>query len=181
MAAALAKAARVLDRAAYRVAAEKCLSYLDKNLKRGDGRLMAAYRDGESRIAAYLDDYAFFLWALLEMHDTAPTQEILSRATTVADEMIRLFWDENEEGFFFTGIDSEILPVRPQEWIDAEMPSGNSVAARMLVRLTIKSGQGKYRELGQRMLKRMAGELSRSPMAYTFLLTACDELLSEND
>ncbi|HWR31847.1 MAG TPA: thioredoxin domain-containing protein [Negativicutes bacterium] len=178
----LAKAARVLDRAMYRVAAEKCLAFMEKNLRRDDGRLMAAYRNGEVQPAvAYLDDYAFMLWALLELHDTAPTLEILSKATVVADEMIRLFWDETQDGFFFTGSDSEILLVRTQEWIDAEMPSGNSVAARMLLRLTKKTGQGKYRELSARMLNRMAGELSRSPMAYAFLLTACDELLSQND
>lgn len=181
MAATLATAARVLDRAAYRVAAEKCLAFLVKNLRRSDGRILAAYRAGEARHLGYLDDYAFLLWALLELHETVPAQETLSQAMTVADEMIRLFWDETEEGFYLAGSDGEKLPVRPREWVDAAMPSGSSVAARMLVRLTKKTGVEKYRAISRLMLKRMAGELSRSPMAYAFLLTACDEFFADKD
>jgi uncharacterized protein YyaL (SSP411 family) len=181
MVSSLLKAARVLDRVAYRIAAEKCLLFLETKLRRSDGRLMAVYREGAARQAAYLDDYAFLLWALIELHDTTPTAEIMAKASSVADEMIHLFWDKTEGCFFFTGIDSEVLPVRPLEWTDAEMPSGNSVAARMLLRLAKKSGQGKYHELGAHMLKSMAGEMARSPMAYTFLLTACGELFLEND
>jgi uncharacterized protein YyaL (SSP411 family) len=176
MTATLAKAAQVFDHAVYRVAAEKCLEFVMKHLRRGDGRLMTAYCDGEARNKAYLDDYAYLLWALMELHDSSPALETLSNAVKLADEMINLFWDESEEGFFLAGKDGETLPVRPREWVDAAMPSGNSVAARMLVRLSDKSGQEKYREISRRMLRRMAGELSRSPMAYTYLLVAYDEL-----
>ena len=181
MAVALAKAARVLNRAAYRVAAEKCLAFIAKNLRRSDGRLMAAYRDGESRHMAYLDDYAYLLWALMELNETMPTEENITKAKMLAEEMIDLFWDEIEEGFFLVGRDAEPLLVRPREWVDAAMPSGSSVAALMLVRLSDETGEKKYREISSRMLKCMAGELSRSPMAYTFLLTVCDPLFSGND
>lgn len=99
----------------------------------------------------------------------------------LAEEMIDLFWDEIEEGFFLVGRDAEPLLVRPREWVDAAMPSGSSVAALMLVRLSDETGEKKYREISSRMLKCMAGELSRSPMAYTFLLTVCDPLFSGND
>jgi len=181
MAVALAKAARVLNRAAYRVAAEKCLAFVTKNLRRSDGRLMAAYRDGESRHMAYLDDYAYLLWALMELHETMPTEENITKAKMLAEEMMDLFWDEIEEGFFLVGRDAEPLIIRPREWVDAAMPSGSSVAALMLVRLSDKTGERKYREISSRMLQRMAGELSRSPMAYTFLLIACDQLFSGCD
>ena len=181
MAVALAKAARVLNRAAYRVAAEKCLVFIAKNLRRSDGRLMAAYRDGESRHMAYIDDYAYLLWALMELHETMPTDENITKAKMLAEEMIDLFWDEIEEGFFLVGRDAETLLIRPREWVDAAMPSGSSVAALMLVRLSDKTGESKYREISSLMLKCMAGELSRSPMAYTFLLTVCDPLFSGSD
>ncbi len=181
MAVALAKAARVLNRAAYRVAAEKCLAFVAQNLRRSDGRLMAAYRDGESRHMAYLDDYAYLLWALMELNETMPTEENIKKAKMLAEEMIDLFWDEIEEGFFLVGRDAEPLLVRPREWVDAAMPSGSSVAALMLVRLSDKTGERKYREISSRMLKCMAGELSRSPMAYTFLLIVCESLFSGSD
>ena len=181
MAVALAKASQVFDRAAYRVAAEKCLAFVEKNLRSPQGRLLAAYRGGVARNLACLDDYAFLLWARLELQVVAPSAENITRSIGLADEMIRLFWDDSVAGFYFSGCDSEALPVRPREWVDAATPSGNSVAARMLVRLSHLSGDPKYREFARALLTNMAGELRRSPLAYTFLLSACVEYFATAD
>jgi len=181
MAATLAKASQVLDRAVYRVAAEKCLAFVEKNLRNPEGRLLAAYRGGEARHLACIDDYAFLLWARLELQAVAPSDENISRAIKLADEMVRLFWDDAAAGFYFSGSDGEVLPARMREWVDAAIPSGNSVAARMLCRLSVLSSQPRYREISRRMLSQMAGELTRSPLAYTFLLAACEEYFSTTD
>ena len=181
MVVALAKASRVLDRVVYRVAAEKCLDFLLKKLRRQDGRLMTGYRDGEARSVGYLDDYSYLLWAFLELQATAPNAENLVKVREVADEMIRLFWDGSDCAFYLTGADSAPLLIRPREWVDAALPSGSSVAVRMLIRLSKMTGQENYREIARNMLNLMAGELMRSPMAYTYLLTAVDEFFSTDD
>ncbi len=181
MAVALAKAAQVFERASYRVAAEKCLAFIEKNLRNPEGRLLAAYRGGEARHLACIDDYAFLLWARLELQTASPSAENISRAIKLAEEMIRLFWDEAAAGFYFSGSDGEVLPVRAREWVDAATPAGNSVAARMLVRLSQISGELRYREFSRLMLTNMAGELYRSPLAYTFLLSACGEYFTTAD
>ena len=181
MVAALAKASRVLDRVIYRVAAEKCLEFLLKQMKRHDGRLLSSYRDGETRSVGYLDDYSYLLWALLELQTTASTAENLAKARELADEMIRLFWDGADCAFYLTGADSEPLLIRPREWVDAALPSGSSVAVRMLIRLSKMTGQENYREIARNMLNLMAGELMRSPMAYTYLLTAVNEFFPTDD
>ena len=181
MAVALAKASKVLDRAVYRVAAEKCLAFVEKNLRNSHGRLLAAYRGGEARHLGCIDDYAFLLWARLELQAVSPSDENLSLAIKLAEEMLRLFWDETGNGFYFTGSDAEVLPVRMREWVDAAIPCGNSVAARMLVRLSQYSGEPRYREHSRLMLTNMAGELNRSPLAYTFLLSACGEYFATAD
>ena len=181
MAVALAKASKVLDRAVYRVAAEKCLAFIEKNLRNSQGRLLAAYRGGEARHLGCIDEYAFLLWARLELQTVSPSDENLSRAIKLADEMLRLFWDETSSGFYFTGSDAEALPVRMREWVDAAIPSGNSVAARMLCRLSVMSQSPRYRAISRMMLEKMAGELTRSPLAYSFLLSACDEYFSTVD
>jgi uncharacterized protein YyaL (SSP411 family) len=181
MAATLAKAFQVLDRAVYRVAAEKCLAFVEKNLRNPEGRLLAAYRGGEARHLACIDDYAFLLWARLELQAVAPSDENISRAIKLADEMVRLFWDDAATGFYFSGSDGEVLPARMREWVDAAIPAGNSVAARMLCRLSVLSSQPRYREISRRMLSQMAGELIRSPLAYTFLLAACEDYFSTTD
>ena len=181
MAVALAKASQVFDRAAYRVAAEKCLAFVEKNLRSQQGRLLATYRGGVARNLACIDDYAFLLWARIELQSVAPSAENMTRSVGLADEMIELFWDGSAAGFYFSGCDSEVLPVRPREWVDAATPSGNSVAARMLVRLSRLSGDPKYREFARVLLTNMAGELRRSPLAYTFLLSACSEYFTTAD
>ena len=181
MVVALTKASRVLDRVVFRVAAEKCLDFLLKKLRRQDGRLLTGYRDGEARTVGYLDDYSYLLWALLELQATAPNAENLSKAREVADEMIRLFWDGSACAFYLAGADSAPLLIRPREWVDAALPSGSSVAVRMLIRLSKMTGQENYREIAGNMLNLMAGELMRSPMAYTYLLTAVDEFFPTDD
>ncbi len=181
MVAALAKAARVMDRAVYRVAAEKCLEFLWQRLRRPDGRLMTTYRDGQAGGDGYLDSYAFLLWALLELQAAAPTPQTLTRAQTVAAEMIRLFWSDEDSAFYLTAADSETLLIRPREWVDAALPSGSSVAVCMLIRLAKLTSQDGYREIGRRALDTMAGELTRSPLAYTYLLLAGDEFFSAPD
>ena len=181
MAVALAKASKVLDRAVYRVAAEKCLAFIEKNLRNPQGRLLAAYRGGEARHLGCIDDYAFLLWARLELQTVSPSDENLSRAIKLAEEMLRLFWDETGNGFYFTGSDAEVLPVRMREWVDAAIPAGNSVAARNLIQLSQFSGEPRYREYSRLLLTNMAGELKRSPLAYTFLLSACGEYFATAD
>ena len=181
MVVALAKAFRVLDRVIYRKKKKKCLDFLLKQLRRQDGRLLTGYRDGEARNVAYLDDYSFLLWALLEMQTNAPNAENLAKARDLADEMIRLFWNGADCAFYLTGADSEPLLIRPREWVDAALPSGSSVAVRMLIRLSKMTGQENYREIARNMLNLMAGVLMRSPMAYTFLLTAVNEFFPTDD
>jgi hypothetical protein len=181
MAVALAKAAQVFDRAAYRVAAGKCLAFIETNLRNPQGRLLAAYRGSEARHLGNIDDYAFLLWARLELQAVAPSAENISSAIKLSEEMIRLFWDDAAAGFDFSGSDGEALPVRAREWVDAATPAGNSVAARMLIRLSRLSGEPRYREFSRMMLTNMAGELRRSPLAYTFLLSACGEYFATAD
>ena len=181
MAVALAKASKVLDRAVYRVAAEKCIAFIEKNLRNPQGRLLAAYCGGEARHLGCIDDYAFLLWARLELQTVSPSDENLSRAIKLAEEMLRLFWDETGNGFYFTGSDAEVLPVRMREWVDAAIPAGNSVAARSLIQLSQFSGEPRYREYSRLLLTNMAGELKRSPLAYTFLLSACGEYFATAD
>ena len=99
----------------------------------------------------------------------------------VGRRMLRLFWDETGNGFYFTGSDAEVLPVRMREWVDAAIPAGNSVAARNLIQLSQFSGEPRYREYSRLLLTNMAGELKRSPLAYTFLLSACGEYFATAD
>jgi uncharacterized protein YyaL (SSP411 family) len=172
MIAALAKAGRALAESSYTEAAARAVSFVRNRLMNEEGRLLARYRDGEAAYLGYVDDYAFFIWALIEMYETTFATEYLELAVRLQNEMIRLFWDEANGGFFMYGIDAEKLITRPKEVYDGAMPSGNSVAALNLLRLARMTGDPNIDEIASRHLEALMGETTRYPAGYSFLLLA---------
>ncbi len=172
MIAALARGARVLGDEGYADAAEKAARFILRRMRREDGRLLARYRDGEAAILAFLDDYAFFAWGLMELYEATLRIDYLRQAADLTREMIDLFGDKEEGGFFFYGADGEELLTRPKEIYDGATPSGNSVAAYNLIRLARLLADPRLEEEAERQLRAFAGTIRQAPMAHTFFLTA---------
>ncbi|EGO64300.1 thioredoxin domain-containing protein [Acetonema longum] len=177
MIAALAKAARVLDKPQYLFAASQALNFIEIHLTRQDGRLLARHRAGESAYLAYLDDYAYLLWAVIELYETTLSAAYLEMAKGLAGNMVELFWDEKQGGFFFTGSDAEKLISRPKEIYDGATPSGNSAAAYALLRLARITEDADLLTVVERLFEYFAGEVSQAPRAFTFFLMAFDYYL----
>jgi len=171
---ALAKAAKALHRPEYAVAAARAADFVLNTLRRPDGRLLARYRDGEAALPAYLDDYAFLAWGLTELYEAAFEPERLRQAAVLGEEMIRLFWDGEAGGFFFYGTDSEQLLTRPKEIYDGAMPSGNSVAALTLLKLSKFTGREDFAQIAGRQLAAFAGTVQQYPPGYSMFLSAVD-------
>ena len=174
MAASLAKAARALDRPAYAAMAARALEFVKARLVREDGRLLARYRDGEAAHPGYLDDYAFVLRARLELFEATSEPAHLRDAMSLAREMDRLFWDEAGGGYFFTGADAETLLARTKESYDGAIPSGNSVAASALIKLSRITGDPWGETRGRAVLDAFAASVASHPIGHTFLLGALD-------
>jgi uncharacterized protein YyaL (SSP411 family) len=104
-------------------------------MRRGDGRLFARYRDGEAAYPAYIDDYAFLIWGLIELYEATFELEYLQFALELNNQMIELFWDEENGGSYFYGSDSEQLFSRNKETYYGALPSGNSVALLNILKL----------------------------------------------
>jgi len=173
MIAALSIGGRVLGEEKYTAAAEKALQFiLQKLVRTSDGRLLARYRDGEAAFPAYLDDYAFLVWALIELYSTTFKPEYLEKALQFNDHMIELFLDNDHGGLYLYGNDSEQLIARPKEVYDGAMPSGNSVATMNFLRLSKLTGQSKLEELADRQFKAFSSSLTTNPMGHAFLLCA---------
>jgi uncharacterized protein YyaL (SSP411 family) len=177
MIAALAKASAVLERPDYRVAAERAVHFLLTRLRREDGRLLARYRDGEAAHLGYLDDYAFLVWALLELYEASLSPEWLRQAIEWNCQMDALFWDDAEGGLYFYGKDGEPLLARPKEIYDGALPSGNSVAAVNTFRLARLTGDPKWDDKAERQLRTFAGQVEQYPMGYTHFLMAWQHAL----
>src|SRR5207302_4447620 len=99
---ALAEAADALGRDDWMDTARTNARFLLRELRRDDGRLLRSWQDGRANLLAYAEDYAALLEALLtlaEVDDVA----WLADARTVADDLVRLFADDDRGGFFTTG------------------------------------------------------------------------------
>lgn len=178
MIAALAKGARVLANPAYAEAASKAESFLWSKLRREDGRLLARYRDGEAAFLGYVDDYAYTIWGLIELYEATFEPAYLQKAAGLARDMIKLFWDDEKGGLFFYGHDAEQLLTRMKEIYDGAMPSGNSVAAYNLQRLSKYVYDAQLAQKSDELLQAFAGAAERYPNGHSLLLTALDFAVS---
>ncbi len=174
MIAALAKASVPLGEPRLAQAAARAAAFIETHLLREDGRLLARWREGEAAHPAYLDDYAFLAWGSLELYEATFDPGHLERALALVEDMERLFWDEKEGGFFFTGSDSEPLLARTKEIYDGALPSGNSVAVLVLLRLARMTGRSQLERRADETVRAFGGSVSRLPGAHTQLLGALD-------
>jgi uncharacterized protein YyaL (SSP411 family) len=174
MIAAAARAAQVLGEPAFAEAAARAAFFVLDRLRREDGRLLARWRDGEAAHPSYLDDYAFFIWGLLELYEATFEPAFLADAMLLADAMEELFADGAGGGYFFTASDGEPLLARAKEIYDGAMPSGNSVAALVLLKLSRFTGDPVYDGRAERLFRAFAGSATKLPAAHAQLLGALD-------
>ena len=176
--AAFAEAGRVLGERRYVEAAEEAATFVLQALRREDGRLLRAWRDGRTSGPAYADDHAMMAAACLTLYETTFDVRWMTEARTLADDLVRLFHDPDGGGFYQTGTDAEALVVRPKELFDNAVPSGNSVAAEVLQRLALLTGEAAYEAAGVSALRGVRDLLPRAPSMFGTALGALDLYLS---
>ncbi|ABZ84213.1 conserved hypothetical protein containing a thioredoxin domain [Heliomicrobium modesticaldum Ice1] len=172
MIAALAMGFRILYDRSYLDAAIGAADFIWEKLRDDKGRLLARYRDGEAAYKGYIDDYAFMIWALIELYQADTNPLWLKRALTLQEDQNRLFWDPDQGGYFFYGSDSEELLTRPKEIYDGATPSGNSVSALNLLRLARITGRNAYARQAETLLESFSGNINAQPAGHTFALMA---------
>lgn len=172
MIAALAKAYRILGDSQYLDAAEKAMRFLTDHLMNEDGGLRVRWRDGEAAGVGGLDDYAFSVWALLNLYDATFDVHYLELAAALNREMINRFYDQENGGFFLSDKEAEPLIRRPKETYDGAIPSGNSVAASCMLKLFALTGDTKLRETAEEQLAFLAAAAQEYPAGYCFALLA---------
>jgi uncharacterized protein YyaL (SSP411 family) len=170
----LIEAAAAFDRDDWRVAARKNGRFLLTQLKGENGRYVRSWR---APYLAYSEDYAALLEALCSMaeHDNASW---LDFARPVADDLIRLFADEADGGFFTTGHDAEQLVVRQKDVFDNATPSANSLAANALLRLAALTGEARYEEPALKVLTMLGRVMSAHPTSFAHALEAAERFVT---
>jgi hypothetical protein len=170
---AFAEAGRALGRRDYLDAARRNAEFV-LSAMRNDGRLLRTWKDGRARLKGYLEDYAMVTAALVDLWEATFDRLWLDEARGLADEMLRLFWDESVEGFFDTGVDHEPLIVRPRNLYDNAVPCGSSMAVETLLRLAALTGEARYERHAVAALRPMADLMARHPTAFGRFLCALD-------
>jgi len=189
MIAALAKGVQVFsdlstveeERKGLLLAAEKAVSFISAHMFDSTGRLLARYREGEASYPGYLDDYAFFIYGLLELYTACGKAEYLKLAVKLQEDQERLFHDETNGGYYFTGNDAEQLLLRPKEIYDGAIPSGNSLSLFNLARLWKMTGPQKYQELAEKQCGFLKNTVQDYPPGYTASLQGIQFYLSKSD
>ena len=172
-----ALAARVTGREDYREAARKNAAFLLEKL-REDGRLRRSYKDGRARFNGYLEDYAMVADGLVALFGATFEERWLSAAGELCDAMNELFWEGDRGTFYDTPADHESLVTRPRDVYDNAAPSGTSVAAEVLLRLSLLLDRDDYRVRAESVLKSLGGGMEKVPGAFGRLLAALDFHLS---
>ena len=178
---ALADGARVLDEPSYRVAAERAADFLLNVQRDDDGRLLHASRDGEARVAGYLEDYAYLIDGLLRLQRATGTARWLDEARALADRMVEDFDDEERGGFFHTADGQDRLIARIKDPHDGALPGPNAVAIGDLIELHRLTGSADDLDRAGRALESFAGAIDRSPAAAPTMLMALDAYLDALD
>ena len=174
MIAALAKGGFVFQDEKLINTAKKALNFIMNTLRDNNGRLLHRYRDGNADINAFLDDYAFLIWGILELYEATFDTNFLKTAIAMNDEMIKYFWDSYIGGFFFTAEDNEELLTRQKEIYDGAIPSGNSVAMFNLLRISQLTGDQTLEEKADFISRVFAENVRTTPVAHSFLMIAVD-------
>lgn len=177
MTAALATAGRLLGEPEYVDMAEKCADFILNNMLLS-GRLQDRWRDGDAAHPATSDDYAYLVWGLLELYEATFEPKWLGLALNWIEKCLNLFWDDQKGGFFLSGKDVTDLPARQKSPHDGAIPSGNSVNALNLVRLSHLCGKTEYAEKADELFSTFAGSVNHYPSAFCGLL--CAALFEEN-
>ncbi len=177
MIAAFAEAGAVLDRDDYTGVAAKAASFVAESL-RPSGRLLRTHKDGVSRLLGYLEDYAFLVDGLLVLHEATFDVRWLEEAVELGYAMVDLFWDAAAGQFYDTGADHEELVVRPRDLTDNAVPAGSSMAAGVLLKLAVVTGDGDLERRAVEAMRSAKAVMERFPTGAGHWLCALDFYLS---
>ncbi len=173
---ALAEAHRVLREPRYLTAATRAADFLLTTLTRPDGGLWRTYRAGKAHLDAYLEDYAFFAEALLDLYEAGGEPRYFDAALRLAERLRRDFIDEATGAFYTTASSHEPLLLRQREAMDGAIPSANAASASVLARLSFHLGRGELRDAAERAIHAAGKYIARYPRAFAKSLAVVDLL-----
>ncbi len=174
---AFAEASRTLGRADYREAAINNAEFLLAKLRVGD-KLFHTYKGGAAKIDGFLEDYANLADALISLYEATFDRAWFEHALALAGTMIAEFADPAGTGFFDTPVSGESLIARPRDQSDGATPSGNAVAAGVLLRLAFMTERVEFEQRAVTVLESMVRPMEEQPLGFGRYLAAVQSYLA---
>ncbi len=171
MIAALANAADAFVRVDWLEAAERAFDFVCTRMI-VQGRLLHAYRNGEAKAPATANDYANMIKAALALANVTGNPDYIERAREWADVLDEHYWSENLGGYYFTADDTSDLIVRPFSGQDEATPNANGTMVSNLVALYLWTGEERYAQRADAILRGFAGAMTANVLAHAGLLAA---------
>jgi len=181
MLAAFAEAAQVLGRADYRDVAISNAEFLYATMRAEDGRLLRTWKAGsQAKYNGYLEDYAFLAEGLLALYQTTFDGRWYRWARALADAMLVHFADGDNPGFYDTRDDHEQLIHRPKDLQDNAIPSGNAMAAHVLLKLSLLSGEPRYWDTAEQAIRSVGALMAQYPSGFGEWLNGASLIMGDS-
>ncbi|MBU0496383.1 MAG: glycoside hydrolase family 9 protein, partial [Candidatus Thermoplasmatota archaeon] len=164
---ALSKASQIFTTKKYLIAAEKALQFINTTMLQKDGSLLHRYRHGEAKIDGYADDYAFLIWALLELYQATFKPVYLQQSLKLTSYLMNHFWDTTHGGLYFTSDTHEQLITRTKELYDGAIPSANSITLHNLIQLARITGNSAFENKAHQIITAFSDQITTTPQGYT--------------
>lgn len=177
MIAALSMLYRMSHNEKYLNAAVNAQKFIEINLC-NENRLYTSWRDGKRSENNFLDDYAYYIAALIELYNSTLDSSYIEKAEQFCNEAIRRFFDKKNGGFYLSESENMELFMNPKEVYDGAIPSGNSVMACNFVRMYQLTENEKYHELAEKQLEFLSFQASDYSAGHCMFLIA--KMLYEN-
>jgi uncharacterized protein YyaL (SSP411 family) len=178
MISAFARASNVLKEKRYAEAARRAAIFIKENLYDVGARtLWRRYRDGEARHEAQLDDYAFLIQGMIDLYEASFDIEWLKFSLELQGTQDALFWDSSGGGFFDCSGKNKTVLLRTKEAYDGAEPSGNSIAASNLLRLSEMAGDEIMKKNVEATLRCFSSALQQVPQAMPQMVAAIEFFL----
>jgi uncharacterized protein YyaL (SSP411 family) len=149
-------------------------------MRQPDGRLLRTWKAGsDAKYNAYLEDYAYLADGLLALYQTTFETRWFLWTQELVDQIRERFGDKTDGGFFDTSSDHESLLYRPKDVQDNATPSANAMAAHVLLKLSMLTGNGEYWDEAQRTVSALVDLMARFPTGFAHWLCAAAFILGE--
>ncbi len=175
MIAALAFASGVFDKPDWLAAARRAFVFVVDAMEE-NGRLHHAFRAGQRKHPATLDDYANMIRAALALFEATGEKDYVAKAEAWLGVLDRHYWDSARAGYYFTADDTAGLITRTRTASDNATPAGNGTLAGALARLYYLTGETRHRDRAEAIVAAFSGELDRNFFPYATLLNGCELL-----